>query len=91
MGNLTPELHHIDNVNDLSFVGSCDCGHIRVDVELREPLISVRNAYILVSLVMMARWHSSAEFPAVQILQDSGKFDNFIHRSAILSHALLFR
>lgn len=72
---MVPELHHMDARADLSFVGRADCGHMRVDGELRAPLQFGRKAYILVSLVLMARWHSSAHFPALQMLLDSGKFD----------------
>ena len=62
---------------DFSIVGRDDCGHMRVDVELCASfdLIWKERAYILVSLPMIARWHTSERFNAERILRQSGKFD----------------
>ena len=71
-------LHYFGAESDLSFVGREDCGHMRVDVDLLTPfdmLWNRFNAYILVSLPQMARWHSSKRFNAERILRQSGKFD----------------
>ena len=71
-------LHYFGADSDLSFVGREDCGHMRVDAELLTPfdeLWNALNAYILVSLPLMARWHSSKRFSAERILRQSGKFD----------------
>ena len=73
-----PVLHYFGAESDLSFVGREDCGHMRVDVDLVTPfnvLWKHYNAYILVSLPQMARWHSSKRFNAERILRQSGKFD----------------
>ena len=75
-----PRLHHFDSDSDLSFVGREDCGHMRVDVELQTPFDvlckpNYPTAYILVSLPLMARWHSSVSFNAEHILRQSGQFD----------------
>ena len=73
-----PVLHHFGAESDLSFVGREDCGHMRIDVDLLTPfnvLWNPHNAYILVSLPLMARWHSVKGFNAEQILRQSGKFD----------------
>ena len=58
-------------------VGQEDCGHMRVDVELRAPfeLLWNERAYILVSLPMVARWHTFDRFNAERILRQSGQFD----------------
>lgn len=77
------ELHHIDKDTDLSFVGKPDCGHMQIDVELCTPLQmdpthvfpNSFSAHILVSLIEVAKQHSSEKFPAMQMLQKSGKFD----------------
>ena len=64
--------------NDLSFLGQENCGHMRIDLDILTPfdiLWSPRNSYILVSLPLMARWHSSKRFNAERILRQSGKFD----------------
>ena len=73
-----PMLHYFGADSDLSFVGRENCGHMRVDVDLLTPfdvLWNPRNGYILVSLPLMARWHSSKRFNAERILRQSGKFD----------------
>ena len=78
-----PRLHRISARADLSFVGRDDYGHVPVDVELHEPLHQPlhdtcrfgHNHYILLSLLKMAQLHNSDEFPAEQMLRDSGKFD----------------
>ena len=72
-----PRLHHFYSHSDLSFVGREDCGHMRVDVELQTPFDVLcktfwcSTAYILVSLPLMARWHSSVSFNAEHILRQS--------------------
>ena len=72
-----PVLHDMGPEIDLSIVGREDCCHMRVDVELLEPskLFGKTRAYILVSLPMIARWHTSERFNAEGILRQSGKFD----------------
>ena len=73
-----PQLHHFGSDSDLSFVGREGCGHMRVDVELQTPFDTMckgEMAYILVSLPMVARWHSSDSFNAENILRQSGIFD----------------
>ena len=79
-----PRLHHFDAHSDLSFVGREDCGHMRVDVELQTPfdvlcrlnyMYNYSTAYILVSLPLMARWHSSDSFNAEHIFRQSGQFN----------------
>ena len=47
---------------------------MRAEVDLRAPLSFASNAYILVSLSMMARWHSTKRFKVERILRQSGKF-----------------
>ena len=74
-----PQLHHFGSDSDLSFVCREDCGHMRVDDELQTPFDVLCNpnystAYILVSLPLMARWHSSVSFNAEHILRQSGQF-----------------
>ena len=89
-----PRLHHFDAHSDLSFVGREDCGHTRVDVELQIPFdvlckLNYSTAYILVSLPLMARWHSSDSFNAEHIFRQSGQFDysepQFYHKQRCLS------
>ena len=72
-----PVLHDVGFDMDLSIIGRDDCGHMRVDVELCFPSAFFENvrAYILVSLPMIARWHTSERFNAERILRQSGKFD----------------
>ena len=72
-----PVLHDMGPDVDLSIVGRDDCGHMRVDVELCAPFKCIwkARAYILVSLPMIARWHTSERFDAERILRQSGKFD----------------
>ena len=73
-----PMLHYFGADSDLSFVGREDCGHMRVDADVQTPfdvLWSPFNAYILVSLPLMARWHCSKRFNAERILLQSGQFD----------------
>lgn len=72
-----PILHDTGSDMDLSIVGRDDCSHMREEVELCSPfeLIGKERAYILVSLPMIARWHSSKRFNAERILRQSGKFD----------------
>lgn len=70
-----PALHNIDNNSDLSFVGKKDCGHKQLDVELLNPLGEYTGGPILVSLPMLAQWYSTEQFPAEQMMRDSGKFD----------------
>ena len=73
-----PVLHYFGAESDLSFVGREDCGHIRIDADLLTPfdiMWNPHNAYILVSLPLMARWHSVKGFNAERILRQSGKFD----------------
>lgn len=90
-----PVLHDIINI-DLSKIGCNDCGHMRLDIELDTAfdLLYNQNAYILVSLLMMAKWHSTQHFAAERILRQSGKFDysepQFFHmqtREAIFNQA----
>lgn len=87
------ELHSIEKDTDLSFVGREDCGHIRFDIELCAPfphtyLLKAAvgcTSYLLVSLIKLAEWHSSDDFPAAQMLHESGKFEmnapQFFHYS----------
>ena len=73
-----PLLHYFGVESDLSFVGREDCGHMRVDVDLLthfDVLWNPRNTHILVSLPLMARWHSRKRFNAERILRQSGNFD----------------
>ena len=64
------------DVDEVGCVGRADCRHEAFDVELREPIPTVAiSDRVLVSLPVLARWHSSDRFPAVQLLCDSGKFD----------------
>ena len=72
-----PLLHDMGSDMDFSIVGRDDCGHMRVDVELCAPFdfFEKERAYILVSLPMIARWHTSERFNAERILRQSGKFD----------------
>ena len=74
---LFPILHDMSSEMDLSIVGSDDCGHVRVDVELSSScdLFLNARAYILVSLPLIARWHTSERFNAERMLRESGKFD----------------
>ena len=69
-----PKLHSLNEHFDLSIVGRADCGHMRAVVDLRIPLSFTSNAYILVSLPMIARWNSTKRFNAERILRQSGKF-----------------
>ena len=66
-----PNLHEISNETDFSYVSRPDC------VELLNSLTD--NEFtperILVSLLMLAQWHSSKNFNLIKILHDSGKFD----------------
>ena len=74
---MIPVLHYIQPESDLLFVGRKDCGHMQIDVEICTPFgqLPKASAYILVSLPLMARWHSSDEFEAERILCQSGRFD----------------
>ena len=73
-------LHYFTADSDLSFVGQEDCGHMRIDDEIQTSFgkLCIRfdedNAYILVSIPMMARWHTSSRFNAEHIFLQSGKF-----------------
>lgn len=89
-----PQLHHINEHSELSYVGRANCGHMQVDTELRTPVrfdepitktysyirrkpplkSNEVNVYILVSLPMLARWHTSKRFNAERILKQSGIF-----------------
>lgn len=68
---MVPKLHQIEAETDLSFIGRSNCGHMRCDEELDSPLqfgcedLDSPSAYILVSVLKMAEWSSSEEFPAV--------------------------
>ena len=64
------------DVDKVGCVGRADCLHEAFDVELREPIptVVIFNR-VLVSLPVLARWHSSDRFPAEQLLRDSDKFD----------------
>lgn len=69
-----PVLHSICADTDLLIVSRADCGHVAVDVELRESLSGTER--ILVSLPLLARWYSSCgAFNAEEMLRESGKFD----------------
>ena len=78
-----PLLHLIRPDGDLSRVGIADCRHVPFDEELREPLcwtrkdrsLVLRDYRTLVSLPMLARWHSRDGFDAEQMLRNSLKFD----------------
>ena len=64
------------DVDEVGCVGRADCRHEAFDVELCEPIPTAAiSDRMLVSLPVLARWHSSDRFPAVQLLRDSGKFD----------------
>ena len=64
------------DVDKVGCVGRADCRHEALDVELRQPIPTVAiSDRVLVSLPVLARWHSSDRFPAEQLLRDSGKFD----------------
>lgn len=71
----TAPRHSTDS--DLSFVGHEDCRHMRFDFEISTPfeILCKPTRYILVSLPMIAWWHSTKQFDAEQILQQSGEFD----------------
>ena len=86
-----PVLYYIQPDSELSFVGRENCGHMQIDAEICSPLdlhfTSIEydarifdhwnsSAYILVSLPLMAHWHSSDEFDAEQMLRQSGRFDH---------------
>ena len=80
-GSYYPILHEL---SDMKFFGRAHCGHEQVDVELRNPFLPEPNAIsgpfpdpnrFLVSLPMLARWHTSEDFPAEEMLRESGKFD----------------
>ena len=77
MERMFPVLHDMGSDIDLSIVGRDDCGHMRVEVELCSPfeLFGKDRAYILVSLPMIARWHTFERFNAERILRQSGRFD----------------
>ena len=62
---------------DMSIVWRDDCGHMQVEVEFCDPsdLLNKQRAWILVSLPMIARWHTSERFNTERILRQSGKFD----------------
>lgn len=68
-------LHHISAFSDLSFVWKNDCGHVNFDVEINESIPLKAADRILVSLPLLARWHSSSQFDAEQMLRDCWKFD----------------
>lgn len=82
-----PILH---DLQCLSFYDYELCKHEQIDVELREPLL-VNTGRILVSLRQLARWHSSEQFPAEQMLRDSDKFDfsepHFFHMFQRTAHS----
>lgn len=89
-----PLIHRIDAHSDLSHVGCADCGHKRVDSEI----LNVKNlfepeSYVLVSLPMLARWHTTRRFDAERILRQSGKFDysepQFFHLKSVTFHPYL--
>ena len=67
-----PVLHLICPQSDLSNVGCAHCGHVAHDVELCERLRVECTSRTLVSLPMIARWHSSEDtgFNAEQMLRD---------------------
>ena len=53
-----------------------DCGHESFDINICGPIHSTGlSAKILVSLPILARWHSSKDFPVEHELCISGKFD----------------
>ena len=74
-----PVLHLISPQADLSNIWRADCGHVAHDAELCERLglFFECGSGTLVSLPMIARWHSSeiTGFNAEQMLRDSRKFD----------------
>lgn len=82
-----PLLHNICPHDDLSLLCRRHSGNESFDVELREPFNNdeiaevssdfscIQPKRILVSLPMIARWHSSEHFNAEQNLRDSGNFD----------------
>ena len=73
----------------LTFNDDERCGREQVDVELREPLLEDSD-HILMSLRQLALWHSSGNFPAEQMLRESGKFDfsepHFFHMFGMPAH-----
>ena len=72
IGTDYPLLHDVGPDMVLSLVGRDDCGHMRVDAELRGAsldFLHYERAYILVSLQMMARWHTSEHFNFEHILR----------------------
>lgn len=76
---------------DVTRIGQSDCGHETFDVELTSPIPSLAiSNRILASLPILARWHSSHTFPAVQMLRDSRKFDfsepQFYHQPDFFSY-----
>ena len=82
------------DVDKVGCVGRADCRHEAFDVELREPIPTVAiSDRVLVSLPVLARWHSSDRFPAEQLLRDSGKFDlsepQLYHKPGRYSHWLM--
>ena len=72
-----PLLHDMGPDMDMSIVWRDDCGHMQVEVEFCDPsdLLNKQRAWILVSLPMIARWHTSERFNTERILRQSGKFD----------------
>ena len=72
-----PLLHDMGSDINLSIVGSDKCDHMHIDVELcsQSDIYGVEHGYILVSLPMIARWHTSESFDAEGLLRQSGKFD----------------
>lgn len=75
-----PVLHLNCPDDDRSIITCRHFGHEPIDEELLDPLLIEeftrwRTDRILVSVPMIARWNSSADFDAEQILRDSGKFD----------------
>ena len=83
---MIPKLHYFQMNSDLSFVDQKDCGHMQIDVDIRTPFetLTHSSSHILVSLPLMARWHSSDEFDTEQMPQQSGLFDysapQFFHK-----------
>ena len=72
-----PQLFYCAPRADLSFVGGADCGHMQADVELavRPDFDRTPSAYILVSVPMFAKWHSTPDFDAERVIRMSDRFD----------------
>lgn len=69
-----PLLNSDGRNNELATV-ELNCGHQRQDIDIMNPVYSMDDGYVLISLPILARWHSNAMFEAESILRESQKFD----------------